>query len=279
MLVKNIVHKQLKAMGAKNYEIGVDSSHEAEQFIIKTVSQNEILDLKFLKWLQACNCNGRNIYIRPIAPSNLSFVDDVSIETLKCLEEENLIPCCIVESSPNNFHLWFKHSDILDNDISTQVAKLLSRKLEGDPSSADFRHFGRLAGFTNRKRIHVADGRFPFVKLRASSGSVLPISKELIDEAAGMLKTTSDREICKQAINKKVSSTLLSWEDFYNNSKYEGDFHRVDIAYAIYAFSKGIKYETIETSIRSRDLSHKGSLKRQDDYIERTLDKAERISI
>ncbi len=116
MLVKNIVHKQLKAMGAKNYEIGVDSSHEAEQFIIKTVSLNEILDLKFLKWLQACNCNGRNIYIRPIAPSNLSFVDDVSIETLKCLEEENLIPCCIVESSPNNFHLWFKHSDILDND-------------------------------------------------------------------------------------------------------------------------------------------------------------------
>ena len=47
-----------------------------------------------------------------------------------------------------------------------------------------------------------------------------------------------------------------------------------DLAYAIHALGRGLSEAAVRASIAGRDLSHKGSLKRQDDYIERTLAKA-----
>ena len=61
-------------------------------------------------------------------------------------------PAAVVETSPGNFQVWLNHGRILsDRTFSTQAAKELARRFGGDPSSADWRHFGRLAGFTNQK--------------------------------------------------------------------------------------------------------------------------------
>ena len=61
-------------------------------------------------------------------------------------------PALVVETSPGNFQVWLNHGRILFNrTFSTQAAKELARRFGGDPSSADWRHFGRLAGFTNQK--------------------------------------------------------------------------------------------------------------------------------
>jgi len=48
----------------------------------------------------------------------------------------------------------------------------------------------------------------------------------------------------------------------------------VDLAYAVYAVARGADVEEVRTTLRSRDLSHKGNEKRQRDYIERTVRKA-----
>ena len=46
-----------------------------------------------------------------------------------------------------NFQAWLNHNQLLEAEVSTCAAKELARRLGGDPSSADWRHFGRLAGF------------------------------------------------------------------------------------------------------------------------------------
>lgn len=49
---------------------------------------------------------------------------------------------------------------------------------------------------------------------------------------------------------------------------------RIDLAYAIYAIAHGHTEAEVEAAIRSRDLSHKGTERRQQDYVERTIKKA-----
>ena len=67
---------------------------------------------------------------------------------------------------------------------------------------------------------------------------------------------------------------LKSIDVFRADGRYGGDGTRVDLAYAVYALSHGASAEEVEAVIRSRDLSHKGNERRQNDYVERTIKKA-----
>ena len=69
-------------------------------------------------------------------------------------------------------------------------------------------------------------------------------------------------------------SRLKSIETFRSDSRYGGDGTRIDLAYAIYALSHGLNDSDVSASLRSRDLSHKGLERRQDEYVERTIQKA-----
>ena len=60
---------------------------------------------------------------------------------------------------------------------------------------------------------------------------------------------------------------LKDINEFRSDVRYGNDGTRVDLAYAIYALAHGSSVDQIEAALRSRDLSHKGSEKRQDDYV------------
>ena len=68
--------------------------------------------------------------------------------------------------------------------------------------------------------------------------------------------------------------SLRSIDAFRADARYGGDGSRIDLAYAIYAFSRGVSEGQVELAIASRDLSHKGAESRQKDYIARTIRKA-----
>jgi hypothetical protein len=56
---------------------------------------------------------------------------------------------------------------------------------------------------------------------------------------------------------------------------YAGDLHRADMAWAKHAAGCGLTLEQIEDELlNGRDLSKKGSRKRQVEYVERTARKA-----
>jgi hypothetical protein len=62
-------------------------------------------------------------------------------------------------------------------------SKELATRFGGDLSSADWRHFGRLAGFTNQKPERLLPiGLAPIVRLRQSEGGTYGVVDEFLAE-------------------------------------------------------------------------------------------------
>ena len=59
---------------------------------------------------------------------------------------------------------------------------------------------------------------------------------------------------------------------FRGNPAYGGDGTRIDLAYAVYALSHGVPDAVVRSALSSRDLSHKGNERRQQDGSARRID-------
>ena len=140
-----------------------------------------------LSWLRRENAYGAHIYIRPSGAHAPSLIDDLSADSLKRMKEAGFETAVTVETSPGNFQTWLNHGRVLTCALSTLAAKDLAGRFGGDPSSADWRHFGRLAGFTNQKPgRRLPTGLPPFVQLRQSRGGVYTAAPEFIEQVIAL---------------------------------------------------------------------------------------------
>jgi DNA primase RepB-like protein len=146
VIVERLVRVQLHAMGCERFDIGI--KRDAGEMLLRE-RQDGVHIEEAIKWLRHENAKGAYIYIRPTGAHSLSLLDDLSWETTKRMKAEGYEPAAVVETSPNNFQAWLRHRQVLDAATSTRAAKQPAARFGGDPSSADWRHFGRLAGFTN----------------------------------------------------------------------------------------------------------------------------------
>jgi hypothetical protein len=188
-------------------------------------------------------------------------------------------PAVVVETSPRNYQAWLKHPERLSKEVSTATARALAQKFGGDRGAADWRHFGRLAGFTNRKDKYfdASTGLYPFVRLVAAAGEVYPEAERFLAGVKSDLeRRLAEREHLRQHARAVTirPQDLKSIDVFRTDGRFGGDGTRVDLAYAVYALSHGASAEEADAAIRSRDLSHKGNERRQNDYVERTIKKA-----
>jgi hypothetical protein len=276
-----LVRMQIVAMKSEILELGLfrlaGAADGLDAGMLPRAWDAETL-LRSVAWLRFENLRGRNIYIRPQGEHHLSLIDDLSKSAIDRMKAEGFQPAAIVETSPQNFQAWLNHGERLPKEVGTAVARTLARRFEGDTKAADWRHFGRLAGFTNQKEKHrQPNGLFPFVRLIESTGEVYPEAGKFV---------ASVREQCERDQDaRKKRDAAFAWmpmsrgadrsiESFRQNPAYGGDGTRVDLAYALYALSRGASAEDVGAAIRSRDLSHKGTERRQEDYVERTIRKA-----
>jgi DNA primase RepB-like protein len=273
------VKHQIAAMGAEVFEVGlfkprVDPNSREPEMLPRTWNIRTLLNS--LSWLQFQNLNGRNIYIRPKGENNLSLIDDLTAAGVSEMKKSGFQPAVLTETSPGNFQVWLKHAEMLPKDLGTAAARALAAKFQGDRGAADWRHFGRLAGFTNRKDKHrQPSGLYPFVRLAEATGEVYDEARQFIEKVKTDLETERAARARRVYSPKRIeSSSLKSINSFRSNPVYGGDWTRVDLAYAIYALSRGVPESEVEAVIGSRDLSHKGDEKRQVQYVERTLRKA-----
>jgi hypothetical protein len=189
-------------------------------------------------------------------------------------------PALVVETSPGNFQVWLKHPERLDKEMGTAAARALAERFGGDTGAADWRHYGRLSAFTNRKAKYCdpVTGLHPFVKLVEASGVVYPEAPRFLQEMREKIEARQREEAERRAkrsfVRSAAATEMKSIDAFRSDPRYGGDGTRIDLAYAIYALSHGRSEAEVEAMIRSRDLSHKGSDRRQQDYVERTIKKA-----
>ena len=66
------------------------------------------------------------------------------------MRADGLAPCVVLQTSPGNLQVWMQVSTTpLEPAVATSIGKQLARRYGGDLASSDWRHLGRLAGFTN----------------------------------------------------------------------------------------------------------------------------------
>jgi len=272
-VTERIVIAQLSAMGCEAFDIGV-LRQSGRMLLRERWTQQQIVAA--VLWLKHENARGAHIFVRPHGEHALSLLDDLSTDAVMSMEASGFEPAVLVETSPRNFQAWLNHGRILNRELSTRVAKELAARFGGDPSSADWRHFGRLAGFTNQKPHRRLDNGFsPFVRLKKSTGLIYRSAGEFVktvaESASGITEETRPRP--ERPTSSRTDLRPLA--DFHADPRYGGDLHRADMAWALHAASRGLSEEEIEAEIlHARDLSKKGGLRRQMEYARRTAAKA-----
>jgi len=273
LVTEAIVTAQLKAMGCEAFDIGV-LRQNGLMLLREYWTEQRILAA--VPWLKHENARGAHIFMRPHGEHALSLLDDLTTEAVGIMLASGFEPAVLVETSPHNFQAWLNHGKVLNRELSTRVAKALASQFGGDPSSADWRHFGRLAGFTNQKPGRRLDnGLAPFVRLKSSTGLIYRQAGELVKAAAKSASIADDegRQYSHRATTGRSNVRPLA--DFHADPRYGGDLHRADMAWADYATSHGLSAAEIEREIfNARDLSKKGGRRRQNAYAERTALKA-----
>lgn len=272
------VEQQIAAMGCEVYEIGLFKPHtpgsdpRVPEMLPRTWDRATLL--KSVPWLRYQNSQGRNIYIRPKGEHHLSMVDDLTADAVSRMKAEGYSPTLVVETSPGNFQAWLNHGQVLPQRLSTLAARALAEKFGGDKGAADWRHFGRLGGFTNRKaKYMVLDGSFPFVRVHpADSLQPYRAAADLLSNVREILNSNSPH--VQRTTAPMPSQGLLTIDDFRSNPTYGGDGNRIDLAYSVYALAHGVSEMAVADEINSRDLSKKGPPTRQRDYTNRTIAKA-----
>ena len=275
------VERQIEAMAVEVFEVGLfkPDATEREAIMVPRVWDAGSL-LKSVPWLRHENRDGRNIYVRPHGEHHLSLVDDLTPDAIRQMKVAGFAPALVVETSPANFQAWLKHPESLDKVMGTAAARSLAERFGGDTGAADWRHYGRLSGYTNRKAKYrdPVTGLHPFVKLVEASGEVYSEAPRFLKDIRQRIKARQREDAERRASRASVCSAstrdMKSIDAFRGDARYGGDGTRIDLAYAIYALSHGRTEAEVDAAIRSRDLSHKGCDRRQQDYVERTIKKA-----
>ena len=274
------VWTQIRAMGSERFEVGLFDPAAPKGrpvMILRTWDADTLI--RSVPWLAYENRGGRNIYVRPAGEHDLSLVDDLKYASLRAMKQAGFVPALVMETSPGNYQAWLKHHRPLTKELGTAAARELAREFGGDLGAADWRHFGRMAGMTNRKLRHyqVVTGYYPFVLLQEAWGGIYPESERFVTAVEEKVRRQKEeRELLRAIYQNRPApeGPLKSIDSFRADPRYGGDGTRTDLAFAIYALNHDASPEAVSAALRSRDLSHKGNERRQDDYVERTIRKA-----
>jgi hypothetical protein len=168
-----VLRRHLAAMPCRLYEVRLIHSGSRKPYPgVRQWTASQLADPTTVGFLRIRNREGYDVYFRPYAcDHNAGYIlldlDDPVLGILARLRAQGHEPCVVVETSPGRWQAWIRVStDPLLPALATGVAQRLAQIYDADRASADWRHLGRLSGFTNRKlQRRRADGLAPWVKL------------------------------------------------------------------------------------------------------------------
>jgi hypothetical protein len=125
-----------------------------------------------IRFLRARNRAGCDIYIQPYAEArNAGYIlvdlDRASPRVIESMQADGHDPCVVLQTSLGHLQAWIHLSTSpLEPTVATAAGQQLARAYGGDMGSTDWRHLGRLAGFTNQKpQRRISGGYAPWVKI------------------------------------------------------------------------------------------------------------------
>lgn len=125
-----------------------------------------------VRFLRIRNREGCDVYVQPYADNwNAGYIlldlDHTDAATLARMRSNGHQPCVVLQTSPGHLQAWVRVSAVgLEPATATAIARQLAHIYGGDLASADWRHLGRLAGFTNQKLLRrQSNGYAPWVRI------------------------------------------------------------------------------------------------------------------
>src|SRR6266581_6195793 len=158
LLTLQAIRRQLTAMPNELYVVRLIHHQTRQAFPGERLWTAEQLgSAATVRFLRARNREGCDVYVQPYADDHnagyiLVDLDGAQSTAIAAMRAQGHDPCVVLQTSPGHLQAWIHLSTSpLEPSVATAAGKQLARIYGGDLASTDWRHLGRLAGFTNQK--------------------------------------------------------------------------------------------------------------------------------
>lgn len=190
-LTRQAVRSQLAAMPHELYLVRLIHQATHRPFPGERLwTAGQLVSAATIGFLRGRNREGCDIYIQPYADNQNAGYILVDLDHPDPMVLDSMIvnghdPCVVLQTSPGHLQAWIRLSDSpLEPVLATAAGKYLAHTYGGDLASTDWRHLGRLAGFTNRKPERRTPGGYaPWVKLVHTHVGLAPRANQLLQAA------------------------------------------------------------------------------------------------
>jgi len=187
-LTGQAIRSQLAAMPNELYLIRLIHHQTRRPFPGERLwTSTQLVGAATIRFLRIRNGEGCDVYIQPYAGNqnagyilvDLDRADSMVVEVMRANGHD---PCVVLQTSLGRLQAWVRLSTApLEPAVATAAGKHLARLYGGDLASTDWRHLGRLAGFTNQKPARRTPERYaPWVKLVHARVGVAPRAEALL---------------------------------------------------------------------------------------------------
>jgi hypothetical protein len=160
----------------------------------------QLLNPATVRFLRIRNREGFDVYIWPYAEDqNAGYIlldlDRAAPSVLETMWANGHEPCVVLQTSPGHLQVWIHVSMLpLEPAVATAVGKHLAHVYGGDLASTDWRHLGRLAGFTNQKpQRRTATGYAPWVRVVHARAGLARDAESLLQSGTSLPAATQRR--------------------------------------------------------------------------------------
>ena len=275
------IRAQLTAIAWPHYELRLIDAQRRRCLATRYWAATQLLDPDTVRFLRAHNREGCDVYFRPYAASqNAGYVlldfDDGPCP-LAAMRVASHTPCLVVETSPGHQQAWVRvTSGSIMPARATAVARWMALQYGADPASADWRHLGRLAGFTNRKPARLqANGLPPWVRVVWRSNEALcEVGSAVVTAVPGRV---SPRPAAVAISGVAVRSAPPYWQCIYSLGLLRRfpvpDWSIYDYRVARLLLQRGCSAEQVAVILRQSSPSFPRR-HNPDDYLRRTVQAA-----
>src|ERR1017187_2050638 len=183
--------RQLAAMPCRLYQIRLVHHASRQAFPGQRLWRaSQLAAPAPVRFLRARNRAGYDVYFRPyVGEHNAGYIlldldggPPTVLERMRCQGHE---PCLVIQTSPGHLQAWMRVStQPLPARAATVIAQHLAHLYGADRGSAEGRHLGRLAGFTNQKpQRRLPSGLPPWVRVWHAVGALASQGPALVEAA------------------------------------------------------------------------------------------------
>jgi hypothetical protein len=290
-LTWNAIRGQLAAMPNELYLIRL-IHHQTRRPVPgeRLWTATQLASTPTIRFLRARNREGCDVYLQPYAgDQNAGYIlldlDRAESAVLDLMRTNGHAPCVVLQTSPGHLQAWIRLSaSPLAPALATAAARRLARLYDGDPASADWRHLGRLAGFTNQKPARrTLTGSAPWVKLVHLHTGLAPGAEALFDFLSQVAQpppnppfsigsTTSEPDPGPADANAIYQVCLRRWRILQRFP--QPDWSIVDLWVARHLLSLGTPPARVQAVLRLASPDFPRRHGDPEDYLRRTLARA-----